>query len=247
MPDFLSNWVEAAGLVGLAAGSFVIALSGALMPGPLLVAAVREGARQGHRAGPLLTLGHGILEATVVVLVYLGLGQFLKRDVPFAAVAFVGGAMLLAMGFLMLRSVGKASAASLTQARDKDAPGRRRLAAASAVLSGALVSLANPYWIAWWITTGLFCVTLAATLGWRGIAVFFVAHITADLLWYWMVTWTVSRGRRLLTDRVYRLLIVICGIFLIGFAGYFIYRGAGRMKWLGAAPSGSETSPPQTP
>lgn len=230
LPHFFRNWVEVAGLAGLAAGSFVIALSGALMPGPLLVAAVREGARQGHRAGPLLTLGHGVLEAAVVVLVYLGLGQFLKRDGPFAAVALVGGGMLLAMGLLMLRSARKARAASLTQARDKGAPGRRRLAAAGAIISGAAVSLANPYWSVWWVTAGLFCITFAATLGWAGLAVFFLGHITADLAWYWLVTWAVSRGRRLLTDRSYRALIAVCGVFLIGFAGYFIYRGAGRLK-----------------
>jgi threonine/homoserine/homoserine lactone efflux protein len=43
--------------------SFVIALSGAMMPGPLLTVTISESPRRGMLAGPLLVLGHGILDA----------------------------------------------------------------------------------------------------------------------------------------------------------------------------------------
>ena len=47
--------------------SFVIALSGALMPGPLLTVTISESARRGFVAGPLLIAGHGLLELALVV------------------------------------------------------------------------------------------------------------------------------------------------------------------------------------
>ena len=40
--------------VAIFASSFVIALSGALMPGPLLTATISESSRRGFIAGPLL-------------------------------------------------------------------------------------------------------------------------------------------------------------------------------------------------
>jgi len=49
-------------LAGVPITSFVVALSGALMPGPLLTVTVGEATRRGFWAGPLIILGHGILE-----------------------------------------------------------------------------------------------------------------------------------------------------------------------------------------
>jgi len=241
LPD-VTHWIEAwfqvqglAGLFCLAAGSFVVALSGALMPGPLLVAAIREGVRQGARAGPLLTLGHGVLEAGVVALAYLGLGGFLRRPGPQAVLALVGGAALLAMGAMMLWGARRVSAAELTAGgAEPGAGGAPRTgggtgAGAKAALAGAVVSLSNPYWSIWWVTTGVFFLGFAARWGWLGVAVFFVGHILADLAWYWLVTWAVARGRRLLTDRSYRLLIAGCALVLIAFAASFLGMGAGAL------------------
>jgi len=229
----LHSWFQVTGPAGLwwlAAGSFVVALSGALMPGPLLVAAIREGVRQGARAGPLLTLGHGILEAAVVVLVYLGAGGFLKRPGPFAVVALAGGAALLVMGALMLRGARKATMAGPTGAAAPEESSGGAAGLGRTVLAGAGVSLSNPYWSLWWVTVGMGYLASAAAWGWPGLGVFFAGHILADLAWYWLVTAAVARGRKLLSDRGYRALIVGCGLFLVGFAGQFLGAGLGGLS-----------------
>jgi len=59
-------------------GSFTLALSGALMPGPLLTVTIAESAHRGFVAGPLLMVGHAVLELALVVAIILGLGPFLK-------------------------------------------------------------------------------------------------------------------------------------------------------------------------
>ena len=53
-------------LVLLFFSSIVIALSGAMMPGPMLTVVVTETPRHGARAGPLVVLGHGILELVLL-------------------------------------------------------------------------------------------------------------------------------------------------------------------------------------
>ncbi|HOX04975.1 MAG TPA: LysE family transporter [Planctomycetota bacterium] len=235
MPD-AAHWIEGwfrvegpAGLLCLAAGSFVAALSGALSPGPLLVAAIREGARQGARAGAVLTLGHGILEAAVVALIYAGLGERLARPGPKAVLALAGGTMLLVMAVAMLVGARRASVAELSASPGPGAPGGRG-ALGRTVLAGALVSMSNPYWWIWWVTVGMGYMASASIWGWAGVWVFFAGHILADLGWYWLVTWAVSRGRRLLTDRSYRLLIAGCALVLVAFAASFLGMGAGMLS-----------------
>ena len=53
--------------------SFCIALSGALMPGPLLTVTISETTRRGLLVGPLLIVGHSILELVLVVILLLAL------------------------------------------------------------------------------------------------------------------------------------------------------------------------------
>ena len=67
--------------LGIFSSSFLIALSGALMPGPLLTYTVAESARRGFWAGPIIMLGHGFLELGLVVLLLLGIGAIINQPV----------------------------------------------------------------------------------------------------------------------------------------------------------------------
>ena len=91
------------------------------------------------------------------------------------------------------------------------------------IMDGILLSLANPYWSIWWASIGLGYIFHALRFGINGIICFFIGHILADLAWYACVSIAVSKGRSLLTDRIYRQIIAGCATFLLGFAGYFLY------------------------
>ena len=195
--------------------SFVIALSGALMPGPVLAVTITEASRIGLRAGPLIMLGHSLLELALFSLLVLGFVHFINHPVVLGVVGVAGGAVLLWMSCGMLRSLR-------TLDLDLEASGR---SSTGPVLSGILSSLSNPYWIIWWATIGLGYILYSWQFGFWGIAFFFVGHILADLVWYSLVAAAVAGGRHFLTDRLYRGLIAVCAVFLIVFAGYFAYAG----------------------
>jgi threonine/homoserine/homoserine lactone efflux protein len=74
--------------------SFIIALSGAMMPGPLLTATISESSQRGVFTGPLLIVGHGILELLLLVALVFGIAPFLQRGDVFAVVAISGGIIL---------------------------------------------------------------------------------------------------------------------------------------------------------
>ena len=63
---------------GLFAAAFVIALTGAMAPGPFLTVTITETARHGRRAAFLLLAGHALLEAVLLVGFAFGLQTFLR-------------------------------------------------------------------------------------------------------------------------------------------------------------------------
>jgi threonine/homoserine/homoserine lactone efflux protein len=195
--------------------SFVIALSGAMMPGPLLTATISETSRQGFKAGPLLILGHGILELILVLALILGLAPLIQRQEVFIVTAFAGAIILVWMAVGMLRTLH-----SLHMDWEKKSAGSNHL-----IMSGILWSIANPYWTIWWASIGLGYILYSQKFGILGVFVFFLGHIMADLTWYAIVSLAVDRGRHFLTDRLYRGVIRICASFLIVFACYFAYAG----------------------
>lgn len=83
------------------------------------------------------------------------------------------------------------------------------------VLRGALVSLANPYWILWWTTIGLKLASDSLAIGPAGVGAFFLGHEAADFGWYFAIAIAVASGRRFLSDRTYRIVIGACAVFLL--------------------------------
>ena len=207
------------GFITLFLTSFVIALSGALMPGPLLTMTISESSRRGLSAGPMMILGHGILELAVVLALLSGFAPLLLRDDVFVAVSLVGGAVLLGIGLSMLRSVPK-----LSLVIEKDSVKSRNL-----ITAGILLSAFNPYFILWWASIGLGYIVYSAKLGVLGIISFFLGHILADLSWYTFVSFGIVKGKRFMSDRGYRRLISGCAVLLVIFSGYFFYSGINRL------------------
>ncbi len=197
----------------IALSSFIVAFSGALVPGPLFTITVGESVKRGFVAGPLIILGHGILELFLVVLLLTGVTPFFSADKTKIAIAVIGGVILLLMGGMMIKD---ASGATLVMTAESN---KKRL---HPVIAGVVGSLSNPYWLVWWATAGLGYLVSSARYGFTGVAAFFAGHIAADLSWYSLLSLAVSRGRTLIGDRGYRSMLYGCGFFLMVFGGWFI-------------------------
>lgn len=183
-----------------------------MMPGPLLTLLINESPRRGFWAGPLLILGHGILEFSLVIALLLGLSPLLEQRDFRIMVSLVGGAILFWMAAGMLRALP-----SLVMPYKPTGPPCGRL-----VLSGALLSLANPYWLIWWSTVGLGFITNSLKAGLTAWVFFYAGHILADLAWFSLVAYSLERGRRFISNRIYRGVIGACAALLMFFAGLFV-------------------------
>jgi len=195
--------------------SFVVAFSGAMMPGPLMTATLSESSRNGPWVGPKMIAGHALLEMALLTALLFGMAPLFKKEFFFILVAFIGGILMIWMAQSMFRSIPKLEINAPVDS------GKRM----NHYLAGILLSLANPYWIIWWATIGLGYVMNAQKFGIPGIFAFFTGHILGDLVWYTSLSVAIGKGKRFFTRAIYRILLTACATFLVLFALWLIYGG----------------------
>jgi threonine/homoserine/homoserine lactone efflux protein len=240
--------MPAAALAAIFVTSFGVGLTGALMPGPLTTLAVRESMQRGFWAGPLLAAGHSLIELALVIGLALGLSRFLADDPVKAGVGIAGGLFLLWMGIHMMSrppeqpaAIGRTLLANNPSTAANDNSWQRRwlhsltagtaasksLPRMAAVLMSAaiLVSVFNPGWVAWWASVGSAFISQSLEQGAAGVASFYVGHILSDILWLALLAFVLASGRRMMSGLVYRGILVVCGVFLLGLGGYFLASG----------------------
>jgi threonine/homoserine/homoserine lactone efflux protein len=199
--------------------SFVVAFSGAMMPGPLMTATISESAIRGPWVGPKMIAGHALLEIVLLVALFFGLEPLFKQELFFMIVSLVGGGIMIWMATGMFRSIP-------TLEIKTDATSSKRT---NLYLTGILMSLANPYWIIWWATIGLGYVMISKSQGIAGVAFFFLGHIMGDLVWYSAISFAVGKGRQFFSNRTYKILVGGCAVFLFGFAAWLLVTGVGKV------------------
>ncbi|CAG0962590.1 hypothetical protein ANRL3_00979 [Anaerolineae bacterium] len=207
-------------LILLAGSWWLIGFSGVMMPGPLTTLVVTETARRGFIAGPLITIGHVLLELVMVVALFFGLGDLLKQNQVAGAIGLLGGLFLLWMGFDIARSAWQGKV-SLNMSPRAHAPSP----SANPIVAGVLMTISNPYWLLWWATVGAAYLGSFLVFGIPGVIAFYVGHTLADWVWNLVVAFVVATGRRLMTDQIYRGILVVCGVFLVALSFYFVISG----------------------
>lgn len=201
--------------------SFLVGLSGALMPGPVLTVTIAQAVKRGHLAGPLVSLGHGVVEGTLVVALTMGLSQILQLPLVTGLIGVLGGLCLLYMGAGMIKAPAPA---------DLTVSERGNHGGLGPVAAGVLTSIANPYWVIWWATVGAAQLLLAFKYGVIGILAFYLGHLMADFGWLTAVGSAVAAGRKLLTPKLYKGIFAVCGSFLLLLGVYFLVSGAGSLR-----------------
>ncbi|MEN6330044.1 MAG: LysE family transporter [Methanobacteriaceae archaeon] len=199
-----------------AVSSFLVGLSGALVPGPMLTVTISNSLEKGSIAGPLVVAGHVIAEIAILLLLVLGLGWLIGSATATLLIGTIGGLVLVYMGYRIAQS----SPPSLQEKlKGPDSPDKY-----GSVLGGIISSISNPYFYIWWVTIGwAFVLKGMEFAGLAGILGFMAGHWAADLGFYSFVSFFTSKGSEILTQKYYKMLMYGCGIFMIFLGIYFVF------------------------
>jgi len=189
------------------ASAAVISLTGVMLPGPMTAATIAKGYGDRH-AGARIAAGHAVVEIPLIAILYLGFTHAVISPRAEMAIYLAGGLMLIYLGFRMFRATGTAMGAA------GGLP-------SSSVLTGIVITGANPAFYVWWVTVGAVLITGAAAFGAIGVVLFALVHLPCDLVWSEFLSVGTFESRRWWTQRVQKIVFAVCALVLAGFGVWF--------------------------
>ncbi len=197
-------------LLEMLAIGFIVAMTGALVPGPMLFATIDTSLKKGWKAGPEVFLGHAILELLVCILIIYGITSV--SDKTLMMISILGGATLVAFGAITVRNA-KSAANSIHSQETVNT---------NTILAGVLTSASNPYFWLWWLAAGSALVLRGLEISMLAVSAFMIGHWAADLGYFTFVSTSFSKGKKLMSPKLYERVLLSCGLFLILFGSWFI-------------------------
>jgi len=203
--------------------SFLVALTGALTPGPLLTFTIYKSLQQkrGYLAGIFIILGHALIELILILVLLAGASLLFQNIIFLTLIGIIGGIFLLIFGFLVIKDTIKSDPSVDFNLKDNNLKGYK----GNSFIGGIIVSLSNPYWTFWWAVVGLgflvnFNITFATPIA---LLLFFIGHELGDIVWYLPISTFVYLGGKTLNPKIYKYVLIICAGFMIIFGLYLSF------------------------
>ena len=202
--------------------SFIVALTGALSPGPLLTFTIYKSIKQkrGYLAGIFIVLGHALIELILIIALLAGASLFFQNMLFLTTIGIIGGLLLLIFGIIVINNVINKNIEMNFEIEDNNIKGYK----GNSFIGGIVVSLSNPYWEFWWAVIGLgFLINYNISL--RSpilLLLFFLGHELGDFIWYIPISLFTYFGGKSLNPKIYKYVLLICGGFMVIFGIYLM-------------------------
>jgi threonine/homoserine/homoserine lactone efflux protein len=221
----------------------VLSMSGVLSPGPLFLANIIYGSKQGYYAGIKIANGHMVVELLLIILSSLGifgLSHFSVGPAALRVVGMIGGIAIILFSVVQISNVvtrirNTGDTINTNNKGKKLAIGHgsnylffldkinRRIDRGPLVV-GIIFTAMNPFFVIWWLTVGLKLISdsiyLFGIIG--GTLVLFLFHIWMDYAWLALTAYLSSKGRSLFKMRTYYFFITCINITLILYGFYLL-------------------------
>lgn len=203
--------------------SFLLALTGALIPGPLFTFTIYKSLKQkrGYLAGIFIILGHALVELILILALLAGATLLFKNLIFLTAIGVIGGSFLIIFGILVIKNTPTTDPNVDFSLQDDDVKGYK----GNSFLGGIIVSMSNPYWELWWAIVGLgFMVNNNISFSNPvGLILFFIGHELGDIVWYIPISTFISLGGKSLNPKIFKYVLLFCGAFMIIFGLYLSF------------------------
>ncbi len=193
--------------------AFGLGLIMAFVPGAVFCEALPLGLRKGFRPVLSLELGASAGDAVWAIIALVGLAFLVQDPLTKLGLGVVGSAFLFYLAYKMLIEHRKCNPEKDTGRSTKNA-----------FITGAIISFASPFQIAFWLGIGastiLVLVTEPQTMHY---VIFFTAYMIGSCLGGTVTAAMVAYGRRFIKERLFQVINYICAVFMIYLAASLLW------------------------
>jgi chemosensory pili system protein ChpE len=187
--------------------SLLLGIAFCAPPGIITAEAIRRGLTRGFWPALLVELGSLIGDATWAIITLAGAAFVVQNMLARLALGLVGTLFLLHLAWSAIWSAKQG-----VVLQSKNATGRGDFA------TGAVLSLGNPFAIAFWLGVGSSTITThVPNPQLIHFVIFFCAFMLGGLSWCFFLAGLITWGRRFMNPTFFRGVNLLCGLFL----GYF--------------------------
>jgi chemosensory pili system protein ChpE len=177
-------------------------------PGAVNTEAFRRGVSGGTGRALWTELGSSIGDMVWAALAMIGLALLLADGTTRILLGIGGGALLLYLAFQAIKDARKGIVI------EGEAKGNR-----NDFMTGALISLGNPFQIAFWVGIGGSAIaTIVTNPTSMDYAIFFIGYFVGSIGWAFGYAGLIGHGRRYITPRLFKVINVLCALVMIYFA-----------------------------
>lgn len=203
---------------------FGVGLSGAIAPGPLFMATIKDTLKYGPLSGPMICVGHLFVEIPIIIALSLGISYVINIPIVRAMVGLIGGVSLAYLGIQIIKDRKKFERMSEESMKEIEIDRIKiRKEYLMPIKTGFIFTILNPAMLIWWFTVGNGLVMRGLAIGFIGVFLLFLGHWFADVSWYSFLSFSVSKGKKFIGARVYEVILFTCGVFLLSLGVYFLY------------------------
>ncbi len=207
--------------------TFLLGLGGAISPGALLTYTIFCAIKKKKKAfsvGIKISLGHASIEIFLILLLLVGLVNWMDNRIILIVIGIFGGILLICFGMIILaniinRKVDTTFLESNTSIENKDFQNNKN---SKPYLASMGFLMSNPYWWLWWITIGVSIMVDNGVIwgNWISLIIFIFAKELGAILWYTGIATAVGIAHKLMKKNVYLAILGICGLFMVIYGFY---------------------------
>ena len=195
--------------------NILLGLSLAAPIGPVNLEIIKRGLNSGFKQAILAGVGAMCADTTYLVLIFFGLTSFFNFAFMKLLLGVGGSLILIYLGGVSVKEYFKANTVENKQRNFS-----------SSFIAGYALAISSPMTIVWW--TGVFGALLAAQTHTQTttISAFFscLSILLGCFLWVFFLSASLHWGKKIINEKLTRLVSLFAGCFLIVFGIYFLYR-----------------------
>jgi len=194
-------------MTALFLSSLALGIAFCAPPGIITAEAVRRGLAQGFRPALWVELGSLIGDATWAIIALVGVAFLVQNAVARLVLGVIGTLFLLHL-----------ASSAIWSAKQGAVPQSKNAMQRGDFATGAILSLANPFAVAFWLGIGSSTITThVPNPHLIHFVIFFCAFMLGGLAWCFFLAGLITWGRRFVNPTFFRGVNFLCGLLL----GYF--------------------------